>query len=187
MDNRSDIQLIEDTLAGNDTAFGVLVRKYQKSVHAFVWSKTQDFHYAEEITQDVFIQAYRKLATLRNPNQFAGWLHVIAKRYSIRWIRKKELVVQSLETASVDLVEKHSYERYLSEHQETEANERRYKIVNNLLKRLSKHERKVIMLYYLREMSVKEIGKILGVSVNTVKSQLQRARKRLQTFSLSLH
>ncbi|MYB93640.1 sigma-70 family RNA polymerase sigma factor [Candidatus Poribacteria bacterium] len=41
--------------------------KYQKSVHALAWRKIGDFHFAEEITQDTFLQAYKKLATLRNP------------------------------------------------------------------------------------------------------------------------
>ena len=85
-----DVQLIRSILSGDDTAFDILVEKYQKSVHALVWRKIGDFHYAEEITQDTFLQAYEKLSTLRNPNQFAGWLYVIANRLCIDWMRKKK-------------------------------------------------------------------------------------------------
>ena len=75
---RDDVQLIHEILAGDDAAFNTLVQKYQKSVHALAWRKIGDFHHAEEITQDTFLQVYRKLATLKDPNQFAGWLYVIA-------------------------------------------------------------------------------------------------------------
>ena len=68
----NDVQLIHRTLAGDDEAFSALVQKHQKGVHALVWRKVNDFHYAEEITQDTFLQAYKKLSTLKNPNQFAG-------------------------------------------------------------------------------------------------------------------
>ena len=67
-----DVELIHKVLAGDDEAFTALVRKYQKSVHALAWRKVGDFHFAEDITQDTFLQAYKKLSTLKNPNQFAG-------------------------------------------------------------------------------------------------------------------
>ena len=69
---KDDVQLIHSILSGDNEAFTTLVGKYQKSVHALAWRKIGDFHFAEEITQDTFLQAYKNLATLRNPNQFAG-------------------------------------------------------------------------------------------------------------------
>ena len=80
MERDDDVQLIRRILSGDDAAFSILVEKYQKSVHALAWRKIQYFHYAEEIMQDTFLKAYKKLPTLKNPNQFAGWLHVIANR-----------------------------------------------------------------------------------------------------------
>lgn len=55
MKRENDVQLIQDTLSGDDTAFNILVQKYQKSVHALVWRKIGDFHHAEEVTQDAFL------------------------------------------------------------------------------------------------------------------------------------
>ena len=185
MKKRDDVQRIYDILSGDHTAFNALVRKYQKDLHAFIWRKIGDFHYAEEIMQDTFLLAYKKLPTLRNPNQFAAWLYAIADRRCIHWTRKKAPVVQSLEAASADLVEKYSYARYISKQREAEVSERHNKIVKNLLKRLPKRERKVVTLYYLYEMPIKKISQYLGVPVNTVKSQLQRARKRLQTLTFN--
>ena len=67
MQQENDIQLIRDTLSGDDAAFNTLVQKYQKSVHALVWRKIGDFHHAEEVTQDAFLQAYKNSRHSRIP------------------------------------------------------------------------------------------------------------------------
>ena len=90
MEREDDVQLIHKILSGNDAAFGTLVEKYQKSVHSLVWRKIGDYHDAEDIMQDAFLQAFQKLSTLKNPNQFAGWLYVIANRLCIDWMRKQD-------------------------------------------------------------------------------------------------
>ena len=176
----NDVQLIHSVLSGDEEAFTALVRKYQKSVHALAWRKVRDFHIAEEIAQDTFLQAYKNLATLRNPNQFAGWLYVIANRLCLKWLQKKKPPIQLLENTSVVEIEDSSYNRYVSEQREMEAAERRHEIVEELLEKLPESERTVVTLYYLGEMTAKEIGNFLGVSVNTIKSRLRRARERLR-------
>ena len=181
MKREDDAQLIHEILSGDEAAFSRLIRKYQKSVHALAWRKIGDFHDAEEITQDTFLQVYKKLSTLKNPDQFAGWLYVIANRHCIAWMRKRKSTVQSLEETSVKETEKSDYERYVSEQREAEAIERRYELVEKLLEKLPESERTVVTLYYLGEMTLKEIGNFLGVSVNTIASRLQRARKRLRS------
>ena len=180
METKEDVQLIHDILSGNDDAFSTLVQKYQRSVHALAWRKISDFHHAEEITQDTFLQAYKKLSTLKNPHQFAGWLYVIANRLCINWLQRNKSAMQSLEGTPVREINRLTYERYVSEERESEATERRYEIVEELLERLPESERTVMTLYYLGEMTVKEIGNFLGVSVNTIKSRLRRGRERLQ-------
>ena len=181
MERENDVQLIRKILSGDDAAFGILVEKYQKSVHALAWRKIEDFHYAEEIMQDTFLRAYKKLPTLKNPNQFAGWLHVIANRLCIDWMRSQKSVMQSLEDTPVEEIEESSYTHHISEQRMTESTERYHELVEKLLEKLPENERAVVTLFYLDEMSTKEIGKFMGVSVNTITSRLQRARKRLQT------
>lgn len=180
MEREDDVQLIQRTLSGDDAAFGILLQRYQKSVHALVWRKLGDFHIAEDITQDTFLQAYKKLSTLKNHNQFAGWLYVIADRLCIDWSRKRRLITESLEDTPVEEVERSSYIHHVSEARETERTEHRRELVKKLLAKLPESERTVVTLYYLGEMTAKEIGKFLGVSVGTIKSRLRRGRKRLQ-------
>ena len=186
MEREDDVQLIHAVLSGDDSAFNTLVEKYQKSVHALAWRKIGDFHYAEEITQDTFLRAYQNLSTLRNPSQFSGWLYVIANRVCLHWLRKEKPVkqLQSLEDTPMEEVDKSAYARYVLEERETEATEHRFEIVKKLLKKLPECEYTVMTLYYLGEMTTKEIGKFLGVSVETVWTRLHRARKRLEEEEL---
>ena len=179
----TDAQLIQRTLSGDETAFASLVGKYEKRVHAFVLRKVGDFQDAEEVTQDVFLRAYDNLSKLRSPDRFSGWLYVIANRVCVNWLRKQKPVMQSLEGMSVKEKETFFYSRYVSEQHQMKTSEALGDAVEKMLKRLPKHERKVVRLYYLGGLRVAEIGRILGVPVNTIKSRLGRARRRLQEKS----
>ena len=175
----SDFALIRRTLDGDQNAFTVLVNKYQKWVHTLVWRKIGDFHIAEEITQDVFLKVYKKLSTLKPSDHFTGWLYVIATRHCIAWFRKKRLPMTSLDATPVSELEEFCYTQYETERCEQISLERQRDIVKRLLEKLPESERTVITLHYLAEMSCEKISEFLGVSANTVKSRLHRARKRL--------
>ena len=175
-----DAQLVNRFLSGDEDAFTTLVKKYQKSVHALAWRKVGDFHTAEELTQDTFLKAYQKLGTLKNPSQFAGWLYVIADRLCIAWHRKQKSQMESLETTSEEEIDLSSYRHYEDEQREKASTEHRQRHIRSLLEKLPESERTVVTLHYLGEMTTKEISKFLGVSVNTIKSRLQRARNRLK-------
>ena len=176
----NDAQLIHKVLSGDDDAFTTLVRKHQKSVHALAWRRIGDFHFAEEIAQDAFLRAYKGLPKLKNPSQFSGWLYVITNRLCNSWLKKNKSIITLVEDVPVVESQRTSYERYALDEQEKAAEVSRQKRVQQLLAKLPESERTVMTLYYLSEMTTKEISKFLGVSVNTIKSRLQRARKRLQ-------
>ena len=175
-----DAQLINRFLTGDESAFTALVKKHQKRVHALAWRKVGDFHTAEELTQDIFLKVYQKLGTLKNPNQFAGWLYVITDRVCTAWYRKQKPQMESLETISEEEIDGLAYRSYEDEQRENASVEYRRGFIKNLLEQLPESERTVVTLHYLGEMTCKAIGEFLGVSANTVKSRLQRARNRLK-------
>ncbi len=181
MDSENDVKLIKKFLSGDDTAFQNLVEKYQESIHTLAWRKIQDYHYDEEIMQDTFLRVYKKLPTLKNHNQFAGWIHVIADRLCTDWVRQHKPEIQSIDVTDKDEIELSSFKHYMSEQRVIERNEYCQELVNKLLEKLPEKERNVLILYYLDDMSTKEISETIGVSVNTITSRLQRARKRIQT------
>ncbi len=176
----NDVELIQRFLAGDENAFAELVRKYQKPVHALAWRKIGDFHIAEEITQDTFLKVYQRLHTLKDPNQFSGWLYVIATRRCYAWLRKKRIRTQPLEDAETTMGQRDAYSRHVAEDRVKTAVEAQREVVKRLLAKLKESERTVMTLHYLGEMTVEEISRFLGVSAGTIKSRLQRARHRLQ-------
>ena len=177
-----DIELIQRILAGDETAFASLIRKYQKQVHALAWRKIGDFQIAEDIVQETFLQVYQKLETLNDPTQFSRWLHAIVNHLCIAWHRKNRLQIQSLEEIHISEIETEPYSRYIaSEHEKISADAQR-DLVERLLAKLKESDREVITLHYFEEMTSSEIGTFLGVSENTVKSRLHRARQRLKKY-----
>ena len=176
----NDAQLIHRILDGDDTAFAELVKKYQKQVHALVWRKIEDFHIAEEITQDTFLKAYQELGTLKKPQRFASWLYVIATNRCSTWLRKKHLRRQLLEGMDVAQPEKVTYSEHVIVENEQITIETQRNVVKKLLAKLEESERTVMTLHYFGEMSCTEIGAFLGVSANTIKSRLRRAQQRLK-------
>ena len=175
-----DTRLIQCVLAGDETAFAELVKKYQQPVHALVWRKVGDFHVAEEITQDTFLKAYQKLTTLKEPQRFASWLYVIAANRCKAWLRRKRLWMQSLDATSGVRLEKATYSGYVISENERVAVESQREVVKKLLAKLQESERTVMTLHYFGEMTCEEISKFLGVSVGAIKSRLSRARHRLK-------
>ena len=176
----NDVELIHRILDGDDTAFSSLVGKYQKQVHALAWRKIGDFHIAEEITQDTFLKAYQNLASLKKPHRFAGWLYVIATHCCHAWLRKKRIQTESLEELDSDELEPEAYSRYVAEQEAKAIAETQRQVVKKLLATLPESERTVITLHYFGEMTCEKISEFLGVSANTIKSRLRRARNRLK-------
>ncbi len=176
----ADVELIRRVLDGDDSAFSDLVRKYQKSVHALVWRKVEDFHIAEDITQDTFLKAYQRLSTLKKPQSFASWLYVIAANRCKAWHRKKRIWTQSLESTSSVALEKATYSNYVIEENKRVTAETQREVVKKLLAKLQESDRTVITLYYLGGMTYEEISRFLGVSVSAIKNRLYRARQHLK-------
>jgi RNA polymerase sigma-70 factor (ECF subfamily) len=84
-----DAKLVEETLNGEREAFGVLVRRYQSATYALALQRVGNAAGAEEIAQDVFVTAYRKLDQLKDTSRFAAWLRSIALRRCAMWLRRE--------------------------------------------------------------------------------------------------
>ena len=181
-----DVDLIQRILAGDEAAFTALVERHREWIHSLAWREIGDFHAAQEITQDTFIQAFKSLSTLRDSNRFLGWLYVIAKRQCIEWLRRKPITMQSLETMPKAELEQLFYTQYLEEKQTQASTDELREVVERLLRKLPETERSVMILHYFRGLTCEEVGERLDVSLNTVKSRLYRARKRLEKEELML-
>lgn len=181
-----DVVLIQRTLAGDEAAFAGLVNKYEKQVHAYAVREIGDYHIAEDITQETFLEVYQKLKTLKDPEKFSTWLYAIVKNLCIAWYRKNRFLPESLEEIHISKIETNTYSRYIaSEHAKATAYAQR-DLVKKLLEKLKESDREIITLHYFDEMTTAEIGTYLGISENTIKSQLHRARKRLKQYEFMI-
>ena len=118
-----DIALVRYTLAGDETAFATLVEKYQKQVHALAWRTIGDFHIAQDITQETFLKAHQKLATLEDPQRFSGWISAIAKRCCLAWFREKRLDSELAKNMNIVMRDDDPYSGYLAREQAKDASQ----------------------------------------------------------------
>ncbi len=181
-----DTALIQRILAGNEDAFACLIGKYRKQVHAHAWRKTRDYHIAEDITQEAFLQVYQKLETLEDSTQFSRWLYKIVNNLCNAWFRKNRIKTESLEETDISEIETEAYSQYVAaEHAKTTVEAQR-DLVKKLLAKLKESDREVITLHYFEEMTSSEIGTYLGISENTAKSRIRRARQRLKKYEFMI-
>ena len=182
-----DVALIQRIRTGDENAFATLIQKYQRRVHAHALRKIGDFQIAEDITQETFLRVHQKLGTLNNPAQFSTWLHAIVNHLCIAWFRKKRLQTQALQEIHISEIEGEAYSQYVAkEHAKATADVQR-ELVKNLLTKLKERDREVITLHYFEEMTAAEISNFLGVSENTIKSRLHRARQHLKQYAFMIH
>lgn len=175
-----DVVLIQRTLSGDENAFVNLVRKYEKKVHTLVYRKIRDFHIAEDITQETFLQVHQKLETLEDPMRFSKWLYVIADRLCVAWCRKNRLQTEPLEDSDTSEIETEAYSRFAAIQNAEIFAEARRDLIEKLLEKLPERSRTVITLHYFKEMTCTEISNFLGVSEGTIKSRLRRAQQHLR-------
>ena len=181
-----DVTLIQRILSGDETAFASLVRKYQKQIHALAWRKIGDFHIAEDIMQEAFLQVYQKLETLEDPAKFPRWLYVIVDRLCIAWCRKNRLQTEPLEGPDTTDIETEAYSQFVAMQNAYTFAEARRDLVENLLAKLQESSRTAITLHYFKGMTYAEIGNFLGVSEGTIKSRIRRARQQLKKYEFMI-
>jgi RNA polymerase sigma factor (sigma-70 family) len=177
LNGHSDTEIINRILIGEQSAFAVLVERYQNYVFTLVLRFTENREDAEEIAQDVFVKAYRSLADFRGDSKFSTWLFTITRTTCISFLRKKKLDILSLdnERAGIRIENRDSgFSANLVEQKSKHA------MLNQAVSMLSPDDAQVLNLFYKGDQSLEEIGKIMRLDPNTVKVKLHRARQRLK-------
>ena len=173
----NDNELISRVLSGDQQAYAGLVNRYQNYVFTLALRFTKNREDAEEVSQDIFIKAYRALADFRGASKFSTWLYTIVNTTCITFLRRKRLEVYSLNNEKV-------FEAADNQDSGMRANlveqKSRLAMVNHAIKMLSTDDAEVITLFYKSEQTLEEIAQILGIEANTVKVRLHRARTRLK-------
>lgn len=172
-----DSEIIGRVLRGETQLYAELVERYKNFVFTITLRYTSQREDAEEISQDVFVKAYRSLADFRGDSKFSTWLYTITNTTCITFLRKKKLDTHSLDNEKV-LEAAESLESGMKANQVEQKS--KLQMVNKAIQMLSADDAKLITLFYKGEQSLDEIGQILGIEPNTVKVKLHRARARLK-------
>jgi len=173
----SDIELITQTLGGNQSAYADLVKRHQRFVFTLALRFAKGREDAEEIAQDCFIKAYRSLSSFQQQSKFSTWLYSIVYTTAMTSLRKKRV-----DTASIDDDESYiQIEGKPSGYDEHNVeNKSRSYYVNQAIAQLLPDDATIITLFYKGEQSLEEIAQAMGIEANTVKVKLFRARQRLK-------
>ena len=173
----NDSELISKVLSGDQQAYGSLVSRYQNYVFTLALRFTKNREDAEEVSQDIFIKAYRALADFRGASKFSTWLYTIVNTTCITFLRKKRLEIHSLDNEKVFEVADSMDSGMRANLVEQKS---RVSMVTNAIKMLNTDDAEVITLFYKGEQTLEEIAQILGIEANTAKVRLHRARTRLK-------
>ena len=162
-------ELVNAARTGDTSAFGELVRRYERVAIITSQSVLGDFHSSQDVAQEAFVQAYIMLNRLHRAGSFGPWLLRIALRRALRLQRRRNaerLAAKRVDSATAQTCD------WMEPHEE---------IVRQLA-RLPEHERIVVVMRYLQSHPVSEIAASTGRPVGTVTKQLSRAIQRLRSW-----
>ena len=172
-----DMDIIARVLNGDHQIYSILVERYQNFVFTITLRYVKTREDAEEVSQDVFIKAYRSLADFKGNSKFSTWLYTITTTTCITFLRKKKLEIHSLDNEKVFAAADH-IDGGLSANQIEQKS--KVAMVNEAIQLLSPDDAEVVTLFYKGEQTLEEIAQILGIEPNNVKVRLHRARTRLK-------
>ncbi|MFA6083608.1 RNA polymerase sigma factor [Mucilaginibacter sp.] len=173
----SDIELIEQTLGGNQSAYADLIKRHQRFVFTLAMRFAKGREDAEEIAQDCFIKAYRSLASFQQQSKFSTWLYSIVYTTAMTSLRKKRVDTSSIDDEDTFIQIENKPSGYDENNVE---NKSRSYYLNQAIGQLLPDDATIITMFYKGEQSLEEIAQVLGIEANTVKVKLFRARQRLK-------
>ena len=185
-----DHALVDRLMAGDQSAFAVIVARHRRRIYSMTYQMLRNREDAEEVTQDAFIHALRGLEGFRGDAAFSAWISRIARNLAHNrywyWFRRKRHETVSFDTPLdgdgrailAEVVAAKSDPPY----EQLEADELLDRVRDGM-SHLSSIHREVLTLRTVDHLSYKDIAKLLGISIGTVKSRIVRAREYLRLLS----
>lgn len=176
-----DGELVRRTLAGDRTAFGVLVGRYQRGLYALIRGIVRNSADADDLVQEAFFRAYRYLDRFDTDRSFRPWIFKIGANLSFRHLRKQ----RRGSWISIDAEDPRTGltlgDRLHSPGAEDAVPRRaEYRRLSEAMDRLPPLYRSILVLRSVHELHYEEIAETLGIPVGTVMSRLSRARRALR-------
>ncbi len=173
-----DVNLVAKAMSGDPEAFRPIVERYQDAVFGVALARLRNFDDAEDVAQEVFVEAFQRLGNLNDPSRLAAWLRSIAVHKSVDLLRKRREHSELREVAE-------GMPDASTPHEETEAQELRDQVLA-AIGRLSKVQRETVTLFYIDGYSQGEVAAMQEVPLGTVKRRLHDARDRLKEEMMTM-
>ena len=184
---KSDNQLIEQYLTGDEKSLELLIGRYLKSVYNFVYRYLGDADEAQEISQEVFVRLWRNIKSFDLSRNFKPWLFSIAKNACLDWLKKKKARPFSdfdnedgTNTITDGLVDPDPLPDEILERADLE------KVLSVALDKLPPLYRAVLVLHYNEQMTFREIAESFDEPIDTIKSRHRRGLIRLRDVLVGL-
>jgi RNA polymerase sigma-70 factor (ECF subfamily) len=168
------LDLVVRAQAGDRSAFGELIERFQSTVYAIALARLRNPAEAQELTQEVFLHAMRKLGQLREAYCFAGWLRQITVRMALNRLTRRG-PLQGVEPEVLEQAEA-ATNSPLDELLRAEQRDALYRGLD----RLKEMDRATLAAFYLRGRSLKQMSREFETPIGTIKRRLHVARNRLR-------
>ncbi|MEW5909985.1 MAG: RNA polymerase sigma factor [Thermodesulfobacteriota bacterium] len=180
-DKDSVSRWVLEAVNGSEASFHRLMDLYYKGIFRMIFYRIQSKMDAEDITQEVFFQAYNRLNSLQSPDRFKSWLFSIALNKVRDFIRKKKFrsLFQAL-PENLDLEsEGNPGSRPSEAHEQLERTDF-WNMVTHMMTGLSNKEREVFTLRFFDNLSIREISQVMDKGESTIKTFLYRAMLKIK-------
>lgn len=183
MEILTDEQLIQKYIDGDETALRVLFERYLKPVYNFVYHYIDNQGDVEDITQDVFVSAWKNLKKFDQTKKFKTWIFVIAKNTSLNWLKKKRPALFSeFENDMGENILIDSFRDPAPLPDELFSQKQSAEKLAFTAEKLSFDYQTILSLRYNDQFTFQEIADFLGESLNTIKSRHRRALIKLRNL-----
>ena len=168
---------IERIQHGDTEAFNPLVQKYHPKIYTHIFGRIKNAETAKDLTQETWIKAFRAINTFRADASFSSWLYRIAENVCIDFFRKQKA---AYDIAPLHTVAETQIEKTYPDPAELLTRSELRQYLHDAIAALTPSRKRVFLLYYFEELSIKAIATHTGRSEGTVKTHLRNARLQLR-------
>ncbi len=184
--DKSLTEAIKQFQNGDDTAFQAVYDNSVRYVNYSILMSLQDKGLAEDILQETYLEVYKNLRSLKEPEAFKKWAVVIAHNKISRYYRNNKDSVFSSEEEMDSVIGNEEEENADMLPEDALDNQETQRLILDIINGLPEIQRETVISFYYNQMSISEISDALGVPENTTKTNLSRGRKKIKDGVLEL-
>ncbi|GIP19166.1 ECF RNA polymerase sigma factor SigW [Paenibacillus montaniterrae] len=180
--NLLESQLVKLALKGDQAAFAELVELYQEKLYHMAYRMLNNRQEAEDVVQETFLRVFNNLERYNDSMKFSTWIYRIATNLCIDRLRKRK-PIYSLDAESTEYEGLDGYSMIPSDDRTPESElllSETQRIIHQAIDTLPPKYKTVMILRYIHELSLQEVGDILDMPVTTIKTRVHRGREFLR-------